>query len=119
MIPDKSPQPFTALVREDELDALVVRSSTRPVLIFKHSPTCGTSYFALDELSAWGQEQDAADVHLVDVIAHRVVSNEIARRFGVRHQSPQVLLVRDGRVLWHASHYSVTAASVASALARP
>jgi bacillithiol system protein YtxJ len=55
---------------------------------------------------------------LVIVQSHREVSNDAARRLGIRHETPQALLIRDGKVLWHASHFRVTASSIASAIAK-
>ena len=107
---------FAALERGDQLDQLIAASSTRPVLIFKHSPTCGTSYVAQEELDVYLQDSEPVDVHVVDVLSQRGLSGEIARRFGVRHQSPQVLLLVDSAVRWHASHYSVTSVAVARAV---
>jgi bacillithiol system protein YtxJ len=57
-------------------------------------------------------------VFVVSIPFGRPVSNEIARRFGVRHESPQVLVLRDGGIAWHASHFRVTREGIASALAR-
>ena len=108
---------LTPLEREDQLDALLDESRTRPVVIFKFSRTCGTSAYAADELHTYLQG-DPADARyaVVTVQTHRDVSNAIAARFGVRHESPQLLVLRDGAVAWHASHYRVTADALAGAL---
>jgi bacillithiol system protein YtxJ len=58
-------------------------------------------------------EHPAVPVYVVDVIAQRLLSREIAACFGIRHESPQAILFRGGRVAWHASHYDVTAAALA------
>jgi bacillithiol system protein YtxJ len=108
---------FAPLETPERLESLVEESRVRPVIIFKHSPTCGTSAQAFDELESFLQDVDGgADVQLVDVLASRPLSQAIAARFGVRHESPQVLLLVDGRVRWHASHWRVTAAAVRLAL---
>jgi bacillithiol system protein YtxJ len=93
--------------------------STRPVLIYKHSLTCGTSAMALEEVRDLlaGPPIDAS-VGLVLVQSARAVSDAVAARFGVRHESPQILLVQDGRVVWHASHYRVTSEAITAALQR-
>ena len=57
-----------------------------------------------------------ADVNLVIVQRARELSQEIARRTGVRHESPQALVVRNGEVVWNASHYDITADAVRAAL---
>jgi bacillithiol system protein YtxJ len=101
----------------DELDRVLAASSDRPLLLFKYSATCGTSAEALDELVAHLNESKAdATYAMVTVQTHRDVSNEVARRLGVRHETPQALLIRDGRVIWSASHFRVTAAALEEAL---
>lgn len=103
----------------DDLDLLIAESMTRPVLLLKHSYSCGTSAQALDELIEHLDHRGAEHVRfaLVTVQSHRQVSNDAARRLGIRHETPQALLIRDGKVLWHASHFRVTASSIASAIA--
>ncbi|MEO8682155.1 MAG: bacillithiol system redox-active protein YtxJ [Vicinamibacterales bacterium] len=102
-----------------DLEAALARASTHPVLFFKHSSTCGISAQAHEEIlalladSAWPTE-----VCVVFVPEGRLVSNEIAKRLNVRHASPQVLLVQSGVVLWHASHFRVTAQAIRAALQR-
>ena len=100
-----------------ELDEAVRHSYDRPIVIFKHSATCGTSAMAFEEMEELIALEPAAEVFVVAIPFGRAVSNEIARRFGVRHESPQVLVVRDGGIAWHASHFRVTRDGIASALA--
>ncbi len=107
---------FIPLDRLDLVDELVERSLTAPVVIFKHSPTCGISAFAFDELLAYREEPGSLDIHLVDVLGGREISRAIASRCGVRHESPQVLLLVDGAVAWSASHYGITGEAVRRAV---
>jgi bacillithiol system protein YtxJ len=115
---------LTPLERLDELHRLIAESESRPVLLFKHSYTCGVSMEALDELVAHLNDRvdDRAPARvapqyaMVTVQTHRAVSNAIAQRLGVRHETPQALLIRDGRVVWSASHFRVTAAAVDDAI---
>jgi bacillithiol system protein YtxJ len=103
----------------DELERLLVESSTRPLLLFKHSYTCGTSLEALDELvSHLNDAPGDAQYAMVTVQTHRDVSNAVSKRLGVRHETPQALLVHDGQVVWSASHFSVTARAVEHAIKR-
>ena len=103
----------------DELDRVLAASGDRPLLLFKHSHTCGTSAEALDELVAHLNERPAdASYAMVTVQTHRDVSNAVARRLGVRHETPQALLVRRGRVVWSASHFRVTATALKEAFTR-
>ena len=108
------------LERLEELDRLLAASESRPLLLFKHSYTCGISAEALDELvTHLNGSQANAEYAMVTVQTHRDVSNEVARKLGVRHETPQALLISNGRVVWSASHFRVTAAAVAAAIARP
>lgn len=124
---------LTPLQHIDELHRLIAESESRPVLLFKHSHTCGVSMEALDELVSHlnGRCSDAANSRaanskalkeqppqyaMVTVQTHRAVSNAIAQKLGIRHETPQALLVKSGRVVWSASHFRVTAAAVDDAL---
>ena len=108
---------LSLLSRLDEVDSVLARSSSRPILIFKHSPTCGVSAEAYDEIAALlAGPPISADVYLVDVRADRLVSNAIAARLKIRHESPQVLLVDRGQARWSASHFRVTAHALRGAL---
>jgi bacillithiol system protein YtxJ len=100
------------------LDATVAQSHDRPVLLFKHSLTCGTSAHANDELRAFlgGGGENIPVCGLIVVQHARPVSSAVVERFGVRHESPQALLLRDGRVVWHASHWRITARALEDAI---
>lgn len=103
----------------DALNELLANTSVRPALIFKHSLSCGTSAMAMEEMTdlvAAGPLE--AEFALVRIQAARPVSDAIAMRLKVRHESPQVLLVRDGQVIWSATHWNVTADTVRAALGR-
>jgi bacillithiol system protein YtxJ len=111
---------LTTLRDLEELDQALDNSHLRPILLFKHSYTCGISAEALDELRAHIDEQlpsSTTDYAMVTVQTHREVSNTIAERLGVRHETPQAILVRDGRVLWSASHFRVNATELQKAVA--
>jgi bacillithiol system protein YtxJ len=90
-------------------------------LFFKHSTRCAVSFHALDEVERFLETNPEVEVHLVDVLRHRAVSDALARWSGVRHRSPQALLVEEGRVVWHTSHEGVTAEALAerAAVAAP
>lgn len=116
MTSTESTQAFTVLDTAAQLEELIAESSVRPVLIFKHSPTCGTSAQAYDSLEMFLQSPGALDVNVVDVLRSRPLSQAIAAKFGVRHESPQVLLLVDGQVLWSGSHWRVNAGDVQKAI---
>ncbi|HEY7212983.1 MAG TPA: bacillithiol system redox-active protein YtxJ [Thermoanaerobaculia bacterium] len=92
------------------LDELLEQSRERPVWIFKHSLTCGTSAAAWAEFQRFAADPsgDGAVFALIEVQTARAVSTALAQRTGVLHQSPQVLLLRDARAAWHASHYQIS-----------
>lgn len=101
------PASFTSV---DELAARAGRT-----IVYKHSPTCelcGWSHHVLGKMAA----QDGVTLELVEVFAQRALSNAIAARFGVRHESPQILVIEDGQVIWHASHRGVAPDRVRAAL---
>ncbi len=111
------PLDFEPLTEPDQLEALLRESTSRPVLIFKHSRSCGTSAHAFDELRDHLRHgASTARYAVVTVQTHRAVSNDVATRLGIRHETPQALLVVDGRVVWQASHYRVTANAITQAI---
>jgi bacillithiol system protein YtxJ len=102
----------------EDLDRLLDAAGSTPVLIYKHSLTCGRSEMAFDEVRDLMRGPFlGAQVALVNVQLARALSDEIEARFGVRHESPQAILIQDGRVVWRASHLRVTAEGIAAALA--
>ena len=107
---------FTPIDTQAELDALFERSALERVVIFKHSPTCGTSAQAYDELASYLSGPDATEVHLLDVLRSRTLSQSLATRVKVRHESPQLLVLQGGAVRWHGSHWNVTADAVRAAV---
>jgi bacillithiol system protein YtxJ len=101
------------------LDTAIDRSATHPIVIFKHSPTCGTSARASEELQDWlARTQAPVTVYLVRVREPREVSNAIATRFGIRHESPQLLVIDRSQLRWHGSHFHVNARELTMALER-
>src|SRR5436190_14311232 len=97
-----------------ELDAAIEESRLRPVLLFKHSRNCGVSCEALDELHTHlEQAGESTTYKIVTVQTHRSVSDHAAVRLGIRHETPQAILLRDGRPVWSASHFRITADSLA------
>jgi len=108
---------FRRLSTIADLDDALTASHTRPIVIFKHSPTCGTSAMASEELDdLLADESMAAEIYIVLVREARAVSDAIVERFRVRHESPQVLIIHRGAVAWHRSHFHVTAAQIRAAL---
>ena len=86
-------------------------------LVFKHSNRCPVSAAAFGEYEAFVAAHPSAPTAWIDVISERPWSQHVAAATGVAHESPQALLVRGGRVVWHASHDAITRDSLASASA--
>lgn len=104
----------------DVTDAWTSRFAAQPVaILYKHSPTCGLSAMAWDEVRAFADEHPDVPVYVVDVFALRPLSNTVEASLGIRHESPQAIVFRDGVPVWHDSHRRVTRASLAAAVAAP
>lgn len=100
------------------LDEVISRSLVKPQLIFKHSTRCYISKSVLRNFENDGENLESNyDLIFLDLIAHRDVSNAIEAQLQVRHESPQVLIVQNGKVVYHASHDDIDAGRI-SALPR-
>ncbi len=108
--------PYQPIRTVADLDAAITSSHQQPALLFKHSVTCGISAVADEQVRQFLETTGAGMLcGLVLVQRARPVSLAIVERFGIRHESPQALLLRDGRVVWHASHWRVTAPALRDA----
>ncbi|MEM1179634.1 MAG: bacillithiol system redox-active protein YtxJ [Acidobacteriota bacterium] len=107
---------YRRLTSIEALDAAFTESQEKTVVLFKHSLTCPVSTAALREYERFLESEPAIGATLIEIQPNRPVSNEVATRTGVRHESPQALVLRDGKVAWHASHWDITAASLAGAV---
>lgn len=103
---------------EQELTALVEESKERPVLIFKHSNACPISSRAHEEVESFVGDASSPTFGfgMVVVQASRTLSNEIESKLGVRHETPQAIVLKDGQAVWSASHFDVTKERLAAAL---
>lgn len=90
-----------------QLNEIIDSSHEKPVLIFKHSTRCSISRFALKQFENEYDLDDKITLYFLDLLNHRDISNEIASRFEVEHQSPQVLLIKEGKCIFNASHSSI------------
>ncbi|RTY82509.1 bacillithiol system redox-active protein YtxJ [Flavobacterium sp. LS1P28] len=92
-----------------QLDEIIAISNEKPVAIFKHSTRCSISRMALKQFENEFNSSDKVTPYFLDLIAHRDISNEIANRFGVHHQSPQLILIKDGKAIYNVSHSDIDA----------
>ena len=100
----------TPLVDISALDAAIAESRERPVLLFKHSRYCGVSCEALDELQSHiARSATGAAYKMITVQTHRAISDAAAQKLGIRHETPQAILLREEKVVWNASHFRITA----------
>lgn len=102
--------PWLRLTRVDELDRLHQESFDQDVVIFKHSTRCGISRMVLREFEkSFDVSQENLKLYFLDLLSFREVSNEVVIRFQVLHQSPQLIVLRNGNTVHHSSHYSIDA----------
>ena len=94
----------------EEIDAI---SETKPVVIFKHSTRCSISRFALKQFDAeFNYDDSQIDWYLLDLLNHRDISNEIAHRYKVTHQSPQIIVIKNKKAIYHDSHDGIDASDI-------
>lgn len=95
------------LTADEQIDIIRERSAEKPQLIFKHSTRCAISSMAKSRLER-AKTPDSIDFYYLDLIAYRAVSQKVASSFGVEHESPQVLLIKDGRCVYNESHSGIS-----------
>ena len=110
--------PWLPLTQPDQIIDLAQASHEQPVLIFKHSTTCSISAAAKSKIERQWADSGLADVPLyyLDLLRFRPLSAQIAEQFNVRHESPQLLLIRGGQCRYDASHMGIRLNEVKSAL---
>ncbi|MCG2430977.1 bacillithiol system redox-active protein YtxJ [Aequorivita xiaoshiensis] len=105
--------PWHVLGKMEQLDDLVAQSKTKPVAIFKHSTRCGVSRGVLKMFEKnYSLDDDQLKLYFLDLLQNRDISNEIAARFKVNHESPQLIVIKDEVVVHHDSHNGIDAADL-------
>jgi len=99
--------PWQALVSLQQLDTIAERSKTKTQLIFKHSTRCGISRMVINQFLDIYDLDTNANLYYLDLLNHRDVSDEVGYRFQVLHQSPQLLVIKNGVTVAHASHGAI------------
>lgn len=112
----KSSFPWTTLESTEQLHDLISASDNKPLVIFKHSTRCSISRMALHDFEGEFTPNENVELAFLDLIANRDISNEIAASLGVTHQSPQVLLVINGKVVHHSSHERIDAEIISNSI---
>lgn len=95
-----------------------VLESAPLLVLYKHSPICMTSSVAQSEIRALHKALPTLPIYHVDVIRDRGLAHRMAADLQVRHESPQVFLIRDGRVAWHTSHFAIKAGTLVAQVER-
>ncbi|GAB3952159.1 bacillithiol system redox-active protein YtxJ [Spirosoma harenae] len=107
---------WNKLTSDDQLDAIKEESIKRPVMIFKHSTSCSISHMALNRMERNWNDQLGVKPYYLDLLANKPLSNKIENTFGVEHESPQVLLIRNGTCIYDASHMAISFAGLQQAV---
>ena len=92
-----------------QLNEIINESTEKPVIIFKHSTRCGISRMTLKQFENEYDLDDLVTPYFLDLLQNRDISNEIANRFGIEHQSPQLILIKNGEPIYNASHGDIYA----------
>lgn len=104
----KNQIPWKSLSTVEQLDEIITTSKTKTVLIFKHSTRCGISRMVLSRFEeSFNDNKDAVEFYYLDLLNFRSISDEVAARFQVFHQSPQLLVIKNGACVAQGSHYSI------------
>ena len=102
---------------ENELEAIKKASATTPQVIFKHSTRCSISSMAKSRLDR-SEAPTGVDFHYLDLIAYRALSAKIAEDFSVHHESPQILLIKNGECIYDESHSGISIDEIEEQLAK-
>lgn len=101
--------PWINITEEQDIEDLEKRSFEKPVVIFKYSTRCGISRITLRKFETDLPENLDVAYYFMDLVKYRSLSNEIADRLKVRHESPQLIVLKDGKVIHHSSHQDINA----------
>lgn len=105
---EKKELPWIQLESIDQLDTIAKNSKNKPQVIYKHSSTCGISRMVLNMFTeSYNMDLDI-DLYFLTIQHHRDVSNRIEDKFDVRHESPQLLVIKKGEVVFHTSHGAIS-----------
>lgn len=95
----------------ETLEELITLSQQKPQVIFKHSTRCSISSVAKNRLEK-SEIPDHASFYYLDLLSNRPLSNSVAERFGIVHESPQILVIKNGKCVYDESHTAITMAEI-------
>ncbi|WP_298342856.1 bacillithiol system redox-active protein YtxJ [uncultured Algibacter sp.] len=102
--------PWIALNDLKQLEVIAKKSATKTQVVFKHSTRCGISRMVMNQfVDAYDLTENNLDLYYLDLLNYREVSNEVGYKFQVMHESPQILVIKNGVVVTHASHGQINA----------
>src|SRR6478672_5715441 len=105
----KSKVEWVPLTYLNQLDTIITESNTKPVIIFKYSTRCGISRMVLRQFENEFDVHDELTPYFLDLLQYRDISKAIESKFAVRHESPQLILIKEGKVVYDASHGDIAA----------
>lgn len=100
------------LSAQEQLKDISAKSYDKPQVIFKHSTRCSISSMAKNRLERETAVPEA-DFYYLDLIAHRNISQQVAEVYHVHHESPQVLLIKNGECIYDESHMGISMSEIA------
>ena len=100
----------------EEIDRLSYNPELKGILLFKHSTRCSISSMALSRLERNLKASDVLPAYLLHLLDYRSVSQQVAEHYQIAHESPQVLIIKNGKCIFHASHSDINAADIQSAV---
>lgn len=101
----------------DQISNIVADSHESPQLIYKHSTRCNLSSTIYDHLRNWDLKKKVVAIHYLDLIAYRQVSDYIEKQFGILHESPQVIILHNGKPVYDEDHYRIKGEKIEEVLA--
>ncbi|MCK0159790.1 bacillithiol system redox-active protein YtxJ [Allomuricauda sp. F6463D] len=107
-VKEKKELPWVQLESQAQLEEIKENSKNKTQIIFKHSSTCGISRMVLNMFTKSYDTQLDIVPHFLTIQSHRAISNAIAEEFGVRHESPQLLVIKNKEVVFHTSHGAIS-----------
>ncbi|WP_436514417.1 bacillithiol system redox-active protein YtxJ [Ekhidna sp. To15] len=100
--------PWNHLISASQLDEIDKVSEEKTILLFKHSTRCSISSMVLNRFERSYDDNASFEPFFLDLITYRDLSNEVATRYGIRHESPQAILIKNGKAIFDASHMGVS-----------
>ncbi len=105
------------LISIDQFNQIIEERSSESIIIFKHSNRCSISSMAKNRLeSNWQELSNNKEVYFLDLIKFRELSNYIADSIGLQHESPQILVIKNGDCVYHASHSAISPRAIVQEL---